>query len=102
MAVSFGVWFWLAPLTGLIGLWFAKRQYDEVLELDRGTDAAKEVQDAIMEGSKAFISRQTRTIRNIGAVVAVLIYLAIDLGPNNGVPLATIAFVLGATSSLVA
>ncbi|MGA0276819.1 MAG: sodium-translocating pyrophosphatase [Candidatus Kariarchaeum pelagius] len=102
MTFSFGVWFWAAPITGVIGLIFAYLQYKDVISLDRGTEKAIEVQDAIMEGSKAFINRQTKTIAIIGAVITVLIYLAIDLTTYDGAPFSAIAFVLGATSSVVA
>ena len=77
MAFSFGFAFWLAPLAGIIGLVFAYLQYKDVLSLERGTEKMREVQDAIMEGSLAFIKRQTNTIVKIGIVITILVYVAI-------------------------
>jgi K(+)-stimulated pyrophosphate-energized sodium pump len=55
-----------------------------------------------MDGSKAFLNRQYRTISLYGVILTVLIFLAIDIRENSGVPYASIAFILGSTASLVA
>ncbi|MHA2172566.1 MAG: sodium/proton-translocating pyrophosphatase, partial [Candidatus Kariarchaeaceae archaeon] len=93
---------WIAPVTALIAIYFAYLEYKKVKALDRGTDKMIKVSDAIMDGSKAFLNRQYRTISLYGVILTVLIFLAIDIRENSGVPYASIAFILGSTASLVA
>lgn len=93
---------WIAPVTAIVAIVLAYLEYQKVLQLDRGTDKMVKVSDAIMEGSKAFLNRQYRTVMIFGAIITVLIYLAIDLPTYGGVPYAAIAFLLGAGASLVA
>lgn len=95
---------WIPVLTAFIAIYFAIRIYKEIIALDRGTDKMKDVQDAIMEGSRAFIKKQYTTIMIIGAILTVVMYLALDLRPADGeyFPYSAIAFILGATASLIA
>ena len=56
------------PIAGLAALAFAGYLAWDVLRQDRGTSEMKSIADAIMEGAKAFLKRQYRTI----AVLAVI------------------------------
>ena len=94
--------FLLAPLSSLISLAFAYYYFMKVKRLSRGTEKMIEIQEAIQEGSYAFLRRQYSTISIIGLIVAALIYLAIDLGSNQGKPLITLSFVIGVAFSLIA
>ena len=96
---------WIAPVTALIAIYFAYRYYKEVMLLDRGSEKMMKVQDAIMDGSKAFIKRQYRTISIFGAALTVLVYIALDIPKSSGgipIPFSAFAFILGSTASLLA
>jgi K(+)-stimulated pyrophosphate-energized sodium pump len=93
---------WMAPFTAIIALFLAYLEYKKVKELDRGSPKMVEVSDYIMEGSKAFIKRQYFTISIIGLILAVLIYIFLDVPNNDFRPFSTIAFIIGATASLLA
>ncbi|MHA2028723.1 MAG: sodium-translocating pyrophosphatase, partial [Candidatus Kariarchaeaceae archaeon] len=96
---------WIAPVTALIAIYFAYRAYKEVMALDRGSDKMMKVQDAIMDGSKAFIKRQYRTISIFGGALTVLVYIALDIPDSSGgvpIPYSAFAFILGSSASLLA
>lgn len=93
---------WIAPVTAIIAILFAYREYKAVLALDRGTEKMIKVSDAIMDGSKAFLKRQYTTIAIFGVFLTLIIYISLDFIGGNGVPYSAIAFVLGASSSLAA
>ncbi len=95
---------WIPVAVAIVAIIVAILQYKEVKKLDRGTDKMKSVQDAIMEGSIAFIKTQYKIIAIFGAVLTLLIYLSLDLDIKNGeyFPYEAIAFAIGASFSLVA
>ncbi|MCY3410897.1 MAG: sodium-translocating pyrophosphatase [Candidatus Heimdallarchaeota archaeon] len=90
-------------VTATIAILYAYKLYKDVLAMDRGTQKMMDVQDAIMEGSKAFIKKQYSSIFKIGIVITILLYVSLDvLVADQWFPYAGIAFILGAVASLVA
>lgn len=95
-------WIWIPIVAALIAMYAAWMEYKRVIALDRGTEKMMSVSDAIMEGSKAFLNKQYRTIGIFGIILAVLIYASLDVTKNNYLPIATFAFIFGAGASLIA
>ncbi len=95
---------WIPVLTATIAIIYAYKVYKDVLAMDRGTEKMKEVQDAIMEGSKAFIRKQYSSIFKIGIVLTILIYVTLDglVADEWYKPFSAIAFILGTVASLTA
>ncbi len=62
----------------------------------------KRIYEAIREGSKAYLSRQYKTIGIISVILTVILYFAFDYSNPNRLPLTAFAFLLGAICSLIA
>ncbi len=101
MVVANG-YFWTAPITALVAVIAAVYYIRWIHRQDRGTEAMIKIQNAVKEGSLAFIKRQYSTIGIIGAVIAGILFLAIDLTRYGGKPYTLIAFLIGVTTSLIA
>src|SRR3989338_7616273 len=78
----------LAIVYGLILVW-------KINKLPTGSDKMKEIAAAIQEGAKAFLNRQYRSIAIIGALVFVVLWVA--LGRNTAW-----GFAIGAVYSALA
>ena len=83
-----------------------------VLRCDTGTEAMREISNAIKEGAEAFLARQNKTIVTFAVVLAALIFVLYGYvrtpSPADPVPplqmafWTTLAFVLGAACSVIA
>jgi len=94
-----------------LGLLFAVYLIRNVLARDTGTDAMREISDAIKQGAEAFLRRQNRTIIYLAAALAAVIYIlysfvrAHNANDPTNTPAAlalwtTISFALGALCSV--
>ena len=92
----------IAPITGIIALAVAGYLALWINKFETGDEKMTEIYDAIRVGSKAYLNRQYRTILIISAILSVLLYLIFDLRVHNGTPLVSVAFVVGASFSLLA
>ncbi|HEX9341232.1 MAG TPA: sodium-translocating pyrophosphatase [Thermoplasmata archaeon] len=91
---------WVIPLAVLAGLGFAALLTRDVLRRDTGSDAMREIAEAIQQGARAFLRRQYKTIALIAATLAVLFAVALGLQRGYVAGLETAgAFALGATFS---
>ncbi|MBM3945969.1 MAG: sodium-translocating pyrophosphatase [SAR202 cluster bacterium] len=75
---------WLVPAAGVAAILFALYLIRDVLRRDSGTPAMQDIADRILEGAKAFISRQYRTIGLLSIFAAIAI--AVVLGLVTDVP----------------
>jgi K(+)-stimulated pyrophosphate-energized sodium pump len=91
IAIGFGL---LAVLYGI----FTSRQ---VLSSPAGNERMQEIAAAIQEGAQAYLKRQYTTIAIVGVVVAVLIFVFLDM-PRGGLPVSAIGFLIGSILSGVA
>ncbi|MBI4198303.1 MAG: sodium/proton-translocating pyrophosphatase, partial [Chloroflexi bacterium] len=69
----------IVPIAGVFAVLFALYLMWDVLRRDTGSDRMKDIADRIMEGAKAFIGRQYRTIAMLAIVAAVAIALVLAL-----------------------
>jgi K(+)-stimulated pyrophosphate-energized sodium pump len=80
---------------GLIGLWLARRTYDQVVAQPVGNARMDDLREQIHTGAMAFLSREYRYLMVFVAVVAVLLLIFMDLGT-------AFSFLLGAGASMAA
>ncbi|HLG23938.1 MAG TPA: sodium-translocating pyrophosphatase [Candidatus Nanoarchaeia archaeon] len=74
-----------------------------LLKKDTGTEAMREISNAIKEGAEAFLKRQYTTIAVICIIVAVLIYgIYFAIGDTDLGFRTSVSFIFGAVSSAVA
>jgi len=92
----------VAPITGIIALAFAAYLALWINKFETGNERMTQIYQAIRVGSRAYLRRQYTTILILSAVLAVLLYVLFDFGPNQGAPLVSFAFIIGATFSLLA
>ena len=91
----------VVPIAGIIAIIFALYMAWDVLRRDPGTPQMQEIGGTILEGAKAFLKRQYRTIGLLAVLTAVGIGFLIgffekdvELGVHTGV-----AFIVGALTS---
>lgn len=83
---------WLVIAAGLLAIAYGAFTVNSVMSLSTGTDRMKEIAAAIQEGAQAYLNRQYTTIAAVGAVVFLVLLVAIDL-------VAAIGFAIGAILS---
>ena len=112
---------WLVPIAGAVAVLFALYLMWDVLRRDKGTEQMQDIADRILEGAKAFIARQYRTIAILAVVaaiaIAIVLRLVTDVPPDinhNGITTGdnadklglawrtAIAFLVGAACSGIA
>ena len=102
---------WVVPLSGVLAVAVAAFLAWDVMRRDTGSQAMRNVADAIYEGAMAFLNRQYRTIAVLALVAAVVlaILLAVLRGNTPGGPDAielawrtAVAFIFGAVCSALA
>ncbi|HLL72767.1 MAG TPA: sodium-translocating pyrophosphatase [Pyrinomonadaceae bacterium] len=100
----------LVFLISIAALGFAVLLIKNVLDRDTGSQAMRDISDAIKEGAEAFLRRQNTTIALLAVALAALIFIVYGFvrahnaaDPINPTGLAfwtTLSFVLGAASSV--
>ncbi|MEK7848203.1 MAG: sodium/proton-translocating pyrophosphatase, partial [Chloroflexota bacterium] len=93
----------VVPIAGLIAIIFALYLARDVLRRDPGTPRMQEIGGTILEGARAFLNRQYRTIGILAVVTAVVIGFLIGLFENDmGLGVRTaVAFITGAAASSI-
>ena len=88
----------LAIILGLVAVLYGFITSRQVLGAAAGNEKMQEIAAAIQEGAQAYLGRQYRTIAMVGAVVAVLVYVFLDM-PRGGSPVSAAGFLLGSILS---
>lgn len=87
--------FWVVPISGIIGLFFAFLISLNIMKQEEGTPEIKKIMKAIQQGADAFLKREIKTI---------FIFLVLFAGLMATVlsPLLAITFIIGAFFSMTA
>ncbi len=88
----------LAIAFGLVAIVYGFITSRQVLGAPAGNAKMQEIAAAIQEGAQAYLGRQYRTIAMVGAVVAVLVFVFLDM-PRGGAPVSAAGFLLGSILS---
>ncbi|MEP3226956.1 MAG: sodium-translocating pyrophosphatase [Parasphingorhabdus sp.] len=91
----------ISIICGLIAVLYGFITSRQVLGAPAGNEKMQDIAAAIQEGAQAYLNRQYRAIAIVGVVVAVLVFIFLDM-PRGGVPISTIGFLLGSILSGVA
>ncbi len=91
----------IAVAGALIGLVYASILLLNVRAQDKGNPRMVEIADAVRQGASAFLNREYKVIGPVAAVIAILIYVFIDMriGSNGAV---AVGFIVGAALSAIA
>ncbi len=91
----------ISIICGLIAIVYGFVTSRQVLSAPAGNEKMQDIAAAIQEGAQAYLNRQYRAIGIVGVVVAVLVFIFLDM-PRGGFPISTIGFLLGSILSGVA
>lgn len=86
---------YIAPIAGIVALFFAAYLASSVLKEDPGNEKMQELSQAIFEGAMAFLNRQYKTLIPFAVVIFAILFIV------NGYKLA-VSFLVGAICSAVA
>ncbi|SHH94209.1 sodium-translocating pyrophosphatase [Sporanaerobacter acetigenes] len=85
----------IAPIVGVLALFFALYKANSINKVAPGTDRMKEISSYIQEGAMAFLKREYRSLAIF--IVVLFIVLAIGISPKTA-----LCFLLGAIFSILA
>jgi K(+)-stimulated pyrophosphate-energized sodium pump len=88
----------ISIVLGLLAVVYGIFTSRQVLSASAGNEKMQEIAAAIQEGAQAYLGRQYRTFAVVGAVIAVLVYVFLDM-PRGGAPISAIGFLLGSILS---
>jgi K(+)-stimulated pyrophosphate-energized sodium pump len=88
----------ISIVLGLVAVLYGAFTSRQVLSASAGNAKMQEIAAAIQEGAQAYLGRQYRTIAMVGAGIAVLVYIFLDM-PRGGAPISAIGFLLGSILS---
>jgi len=91
----------ISILCGFVAILYGFITSRQVLNAPAGNEKMQSIAGAIQEGAQAYLNRQYRAIGLVGIVVAILVFIFLDM-PRGGVPVSTIGFLLGSILSGVA
>ncbi len=89
----------LAPIGGIIALFFAAFLYFNVKKQSSGNKKMKELGSAIREGAMAFLNAEYKVLIIFVVIVASLLFIASFINGSNIEPGLSLAFVIGAIFS---
>ena len=91
----------ISILCGIVAVLYGFITSRQVLGAPAGNEKMQSISGAVQEGAQAYLNRQYRAISLVGFVVAILVFIFLDL-PRGGVPVSVIGFLIGSILSGVA
>ncbi len=88
----------IAICLGLLAIIYGFVTSRQVLSASAGNAKMQEIAAAIQEGAQAYLKRQYTTIAIVGVIVAVLVYVFLDM-PRGGAPISAAGFLIGSILS---
>ncbi len=85
----------LIIIVGAVSLGIAIYFLRDIKKKEEGTPKMKEIASAIREGAQAFIKREYKTIYIFSAIIAAVLYFALDFTQHGGIPYTLISFWVG-------
>ena len=105
MIQTLGIINYIAPVVGLLSIFFAAYMAFTINKYEIGDKKITEIYNAIRTGSKAYLYRQYKTISIISIIVAIILYVAFDYRREDvfpRIPMISFSFLVGAAFSLLA
>ena len=102
---TLGIINYIAPVVGLLSIFFAAYIAFTINKFEIGDKKITELYNAIRTGSKAYLYRQYKTISIISIIVAIILYVAFDYRREDifpKIPMISFSFLVGAAFSLLA
>ena len=87
-----GLW-WLAPISAIVALLFAKYFYNKMMSAPEGTDKMIEIAGHVREGAYAYLFRQYKVVTIVFGALFVVFAILSYLGVQN--PFVPVAFLTG-------
>ncbi len=88
------VWWWIAPVTSIVALGFARKFYLEVRAADPGDESMIEIANHVTTGAMAYLRRQYKVVTIVFVVLALILgFMAYVLEVQN--PIVPFAFLTG-------
>ena len=86
------VW-WIAPISAVLALIFARFFYQNMMRSSEGTDKMKEIAQFVREGAMAYLFRQYKVVAIVFVILMVILGVLAIFGIQN--PFVPIAFLTG-------
>ena len=105
MTETLGIINYIAPVVGLLSIFFAAYIAITINRYEIGDEKITKIYNAIRTGSKAYLYRQYKTISIISIIVAIILYLAFDYRRADifpRMPMISFSFLVGSAFSLLA
>ncbi len=80
------IWWWLAMIGSLVGLFFAWKFYHEIMSKNEGDENMKQIAGYVRAGAYAYLWRQYKVVTVVFICLsAILAYMAYGLGVQHGI-----------------
>ncbi|MCK5844730.1 MAG: sodium/proton-translocating pyrophosphatase, partial [Victivallales bacterium] len=86
------IW-WIAPISALLALAFARFFYKSMMQANEGTDKMKEIAQYVREGAMAYLFRQYKVVAIVFVVLMLILAVLAIFGIQN--PFVPVAFLTG-------
>ncbi len=86
-------YWWIAPLSSIAALWFARHFYIKMAEASEGSDRMIEIAGYVRDGAMAYLRRQYGVVTVVFVILFVVLMILAKMGIQN--PFVPVAFLTG-------